>query len=170
MRIFISIILLVLTLTSFSQEYEKSLGLRFGVTTGLTYKKFLDKSRAMEATLSTRQQGFQLTAIRMSHELSLYQYSQHIYFMYGYGGHIGYYRDSEFSAFFLPTPLKFKNKVMAPAMGIDGYIGFEYRFDNLPLALVVDYKPYFGFCLPGFHVWNDMNPFDFGFSVKYILK
>lgn len=96
MRIFISIILLVLTLTSFSQEYEKSLGLRFGVTTGLTYKKFLDKSRAMEATLSTRQQGFQLTAIRMSHELSLYQYSQHIYFMYGYGGHIGYYRIRNF--------------------------------------------------------------------------
>ena len=160
MRLLIILPILLISLNVNSQEYYQSVGLRGGLTSGLTYKKFLNEVKAMEATISFRYEGLQITAIRQFHDLTFYRHSDNFYFIHGYGGHIGIV-DSKNKKFLFST----KNyDGVAPVIGLDAYLGIEYRADNYPFVIGIDFKPFIEFSIsPPF----DMEIFDFAFFVKY---
>ncbi len=156
--------LLFIIIDSYSQDYFQAAGFRGGVTSGITYKKFLNEMKAMEAILSFRKGGIQITTIRQYHELTLYKYSDNIYFMRGFGGHLGFFYDKP-NTFLKFSFLQNKDRVFAPVIGIDAYFGLEYRADQLPLVFGIDYKPFIEFSLLPFN----MNIWDMAFYIKYIF-
>lgn len=166
-RLFILTIITLTTIACFTQDYFQAIGVRGGITRGITYKKFLDEMKSMEAILSARDGGLQLTVIRQYHELALYQYSENIYFMKGFGVHLGYNHNTPKSWFIPATVSRFDHDIYYPLIGFDAYFGLEYRSDQIPFIFGMDYKPSFEFIplLPPFnmHLW------DIAFCIKYIF-
>lgn len=158
----ILLIFICLPLTSSGQKYNRSAGLRGGLTSGFTYKKFLNQEKAMEAILSFREAGVQLTALREYHEITLLEYSDNFFFMQGYGGHIGFLYTDRYD--FLFTKTQYPSKKVTPVIGMDAYLGLEYRIEEFPLVGGIDFKPFIEFSL--------RDPFsirmiDFAFFIKY---
>lgn len=118
---------------AYSQGYSNAIGLRGGLSNGITFKHAMS-SNAAEAILSVRDHGFNLTG--------LYEFQnplddvENLYWYYGVGAHLGLY-DKDQST--LDTDL---------ILGVDGIIGLEYNFNQVPLNISLDYKP--GFNLIGY--------------------
>lgn len=155
--------ILIISFTSFSQDYYQSVGFRAGFTSGITYKKFLNEMKAMEAIISFRKNGLQITALRQYHEMALTQFSDNIFVMHGYGGHIGFLYAEKDEFLFFSRVIKEDSRGVAPVIGLDAYFGFEYRMYELPFTIGIDYKPYIEFSLLPFK----MNIWDIGFYAKY---
>ncbi|MCK9311684.1 MAG: hypothetical protein M0P26_05340 [Bacteroidales bacterium] len=140
--------------TSFSQNYNTGIGLRAGYYNGLTIKHFLSGNTAFEGIISTRWQGVEVTG--------LYEIQNHITnaggldWFFGFGGHLGFWNGDHTS---WGTPDK--NYTI---LGIDGIIGLEYSFRQIPINIGIDWKPtlnlvgYTGF-------WSDGG----AFSIRYIF-
>ena len=117
------------------RDYETGIGLRAGVAYGLTVKHFTSDRSAWEAILSTRWQGFLLTG--------LYELHQDVFnttnfnFYYGVGGHLGEWPGD------IPHHPWFDDSSNHLAIGIDGIIGLEYTFDEVPFSVSLDWKPAF---------------------------
>ena len=163
-KVYFSLFLISVFTACYAQDYYQAVGLRGGVTSGITYKKFLNEMKAMEAILSFKRGGVQLTAVREYHDLTLYKFSDNFYLMKGYGGHVGFYYDEPRSF------LKFRffdenERMFAPVIGLDAYVGLEYRPDQLPVVLGIDYKPFFEFSFVPF----SLNLWDTAFYIKLIL-
>ncbi len=147
----------------YSQEYIQAIGLRGGYTSGVTYKKFLDEMKSMEAIMSFRKNGLQMTVLRQYHDINIYNKYDKFYFINGYGGHIGFIYAHKDEFLFFDRILKKEGRAFAPVIGIDAYLALEYRVDNLPFTLGLDYKPFIEFSLLPFK----MNLWDFSFFIKY---
>ena len=133
-KIFVGL-LFVFMLVPFAkaQTYSNALGLRGGLSSGITLKHSMGESNALEGILSVRDHGFTLTG--------LYEFQNplddvaNLYWYYGFGAHAGLY-DKDASS--VGTGV---------IIGVDGIIGLEYNFDQVPLNIGLDYKP--GFNLIG---------------------
>jgi hypothetical protein len=145
---------LISSLFSYSQDYTTGIGLRGGPSNGLTVKHFISQKAALEGILSTRWGGFGLTGL---YELNVPIKSvSRLNFYYGLGGHIGSY-DGKRNGWFKDD----KNHTI---IGIDGIIGLEYNFKEIPFNIGVDYKP--GFNLIGYSgYWGDEG----ALSIRYIF-
>ncbi|MFC2137535.1 hypothetical protein ACFLTE_05105 [Bacteroidota bacterium] len=165
-KLLLILIIFILSFNIYSQEYYQSVGARGSITSGITYKKFLNEMKAMEAIMSFRKSGIQVTALRQYHELTLYKHSDNYYFIHGYGGHVGfiYAHKDEFLLF--NRVLKEDGRGFAPVVGLDAYLGLEYRMDQLPFIIGFDYKPFIEFSLLPFK----MNLWDFSFFIKYTFN
>ncbi len=122
--------MLLLLLLSKSEIYGQSgawgLGLRIGNPTGITAKKYLGASNALEVALGTNYNsgGFELLA----HYLFHFPVSNApgLDWYYGFGGQVQTHdrkegnRDDDFE------------------MGADGVIGLEYVFPNAPVSVFLD--------------------------------
>jgi len=162
-KLLLILITLIISCNIYTQEYYQSIGFRGSITSGITYKKFLNEMKAMEAIMSFRKNGIQLTALRQYHELTLYKHSDNFYFIHGYGGHIGFIYDHKDEFLFFKKILKEEGRGFAPVVGLDAYLGIEYRMDEFPFTIGFDYKPFIEFSLLPFK----MNLWDFSFSIKY---
>ena len=58
----------------FAKEYEKAVGLRGGLTSKITYKKFLNDIKAMEAMISFRVNGPHINALRKHHQITFLEF------------------------------------------------------------------------------------------------
>ena len=121
----------MIALTAHAQPYETGIGLRGGFSNGLTVKHFLNETDALEGILSTRWQGFNITGLYEVHntpfaieELSWY---------YGGGAHIGFWNGDHASWGDVNTSYT--------VIGIDGVLGLEYSFGDIPLCISLDWKP-----------------------------
>jgi hypothetical protein len=119
-------VLTILSLNLFAQDYQKSLGLRLGLSTGVAYKQFISPNNAVELIGNAQfydgnsyfgLSGEYLWAWKLVDKLSWYV---------GPGASIGAWtkNDSGFN------------------LAINGMVGLEYKFD-IPLALGVDFNPHF---------------------------
>lgn len=146
-----------------TQEFAREAGFRGGLSAGLTYRQYLRDNLSYEALLSFRHSGMQLTLLRQIHETTLQAYAENFYFLYGYGGHAGYYFTDRYrSAFWKETYYQYRR--FSPLLGVDGFAAIEYRLNTIPLTVAFDYKPYFEVSLYQFfriQIW------DFAFAVKY---
>ena len=70
-----------------AQEYKNAAGFRFGLSNGLTFKRFINSDSALEGILTSRWHGFNVTGLYEVHK-NLFNDSQ-INFFYGFGGHLG---------------------------------------------------------------------------------
>lgn len=141
--------------TSAQSTYNTGIGLRGGITNGLTVKHFLDEANALEGILSTRFRGFQITGLYERHTTAFDE--ERLNWFFGVGGHIGAYDDYD-------GP--FDNDRYGngqPVIGIDGIVGLEYHIEPIPFTIGVSAKPFFEFAEPGFVFW------DAGLSVRYVF-
>ena len=117
--------LLAFAIASFSvvsaQDYNWGVGVRIGGGTGGASVKYkFNTANAIEGIMSAYwTNGFVVTAL---YERYVPVLGRGFHFYYGAGAHIGSWK---------------KNF----AFGVDGIIGLEYKFKDVPLALSLDYKP-----------------------------
>jgi len=124
------LILFLTALLSFhavAQEYKTSLGLRAGWPYGLSIKHFMSRTNAVEGILASSWQGFVTTAL-LENEHPTKSFPNLNWF-WGVGGHIGFWDNNPHV------------NTTGSVIGLDGIIGLEYTFDEIPLNLSVDILP-----------------------------
>jgi hypothetical protein len=129
----ILIILMTIFLGSalMSQDYDTGIGLKVGMAPGLSVKHFFTTNGALEGIATYRWNGVNVTGLAEFH-LPVFD-TEGMYFFYGGGIHLGVW-DSGKAIDKLPTGSKFN-------FGVDGVIGIEYAFSDVPLCLGLDWKP-----------------------------
>jgi len=131
-----------------AQDYDLAIGVRLGLGSGLTVKKVLSTDASVEGILDFRYRGFSVTGL---YELNRYDAFDvdRLNWYYGGGAHVGTYRT--FGSTLL-TCVDCNNSEFF--MGIDGIIGMEYNFTEIPVNVSIDWKPSFN--LVGFRgFWGD---------------
>ncbi len=137
------VFLLTGTAVAQAQDYRWGIGVRGGVEcTGIAFKYNFDPANSIDAMLALIPRNANLFAL---YERHIPVIAEGFRFFYGGGANLGSWKD------------KF-------TFGIDGVVGLEYKIKPIPLALAIDYKPF----------WNMVghNRFiadDFGFTVKVVF-
>lgn len=114
-----------------AQEYKTGIGVRAGFSSGLTVKHFTSQSIALEGLITTRWQGFDFTGLYEVHNQAFDV--KRLNWYYGGGAHLGFYNGSY--AYWGDRGTAYT------VFGIDGIIGMEYNFDEIPINIGVDWKP-----------------------------
>lgn len=135
-----SLIALILIVTFFSasslkanaQPYGNAVGLQVGSVLGVNFKSFLTHRGALEADVSYYVRGGVMGTLVYQHHFELVD-NFNLYL--GGGVNIGAVGLS-------------KGKNAEFALGVDPNLGFEYSFDNAPIALGFDYRPMINFTAP----------------------
>jgi hypothetical protein len=169
MRILILLILLTVCTTSMAQHHKQYLGVRGGISSGISYKIFKDEFTAFEGILSYRSGGIQLIALIEAYKPVYLKHSDKVYFYSGMGVHLGYkgWEKNTLLGSSVFSDHRITYEKYSPVIGLDGILGFEYRFESVPLIIALDYKPFFE--LFGQNFFN-LHISDFGFSVKYVFN
>ena len=119
-----------MAMTANAQDYNTGVGLRGGFTSGLTVKHFLSSNTAVEGILSTRWRGFDITGLYEIHNQAFNVPGLNWY--YGFGGHIGFWNGKHVS---------WGSDNSYTVIGIDGILGLEYSFTEIPFNISIDWKP-----------------------------
>ena len=157
MRKFIltSIIALAFISISSAQDYKTGIGLRAGYPAGLTVKHFISNKAALEGILATQWRGFVVTGLFEAHKRLADV--DNLNWFYGFGAHIGFWNGNYHSYWMEPG-------ASYTVVGIDGILGLEYSFKDIPINLSLDWKPAFN--LTGYTgFWGDGG----ALSIRYIF-
>ena len=146
--------LVVFTLATAAQEYKTGFGFRGGLSNGLTIKHFIGSDIAVEGLMTARYKGWNITGL---YEIHTEPFNvNNLYFYYGLGGHIGSWQTMKGKPWWDDTE-------MHSVIGIDGIIGLEYNFLNVPFSVSLDWKP--GLNIIGYpKFWGD----ELSLSVRYV--
>ncbi|MDO9341554.1 MAG: hypothetical protein Q7T72_13650 [Bacteroidales bacterium] len=127
------LIVFCLVSVSYAQDYKTGIGLRVGPYNGLTVKHFMGEKPAFELILATRWSGFVITGLYEIHNQAFN--TERLKWYYGFGGHIGFWNGDYTHNYW--------GKVGTPytVVGIDGILGLEYSFTEVPINIGVDWKP-----------------------------
>jgi len=139
---------------SAAQDYNTGIGFRGGPFLGLTVKHFVGTRSALEGLLCTRWQGFEVTGLYEIHNPAFDV--NRLKWYYGVGGHLGFYNGDN------TTWGDVGNTYTV--VGVDGIIGLEYSFDEIPINLSLDWKPSFSFV-----GYSHFFPDGAAFPIRYIF-
>ena len=156
LKVFATFILILLVSTLKAQDYHTGLGLRASTYPGISVKHFFSTNMAGEGILTVRWGGFNVTGLAEWH-LQVFD-TEGFYFLYGGGAHLGAWDSGR--DYYGTT--REGNKVF---LGIDGIIGLEYAFQDIPLSIGLDWKP-------GMNVISDFGFFfdDLGLSFRFLFR
>ncbi|MCK4664166.1 MAG: hypothetical protein KAT68_14960 [Bacteroidales bacterium] len=163
MRYSILIFLLLITFSAFSQNYWHAAGVRGGLSSGITYKKFLDDENAFEGMISFKR-GIKFTLLKEVHEPKFNEFVENLYVFHGFGGHLGFLNKDYNSETIKIINTELNKSYTTPVIGLDAIMGIEYRFESVPFVIGIEYKPYFD--LFGKSIF-DIHLGDFAFALKY---
>jgi hypothetical protein len=155
MKKFLAIITIAVLFTAIAgaQDYRNGIGLRGGLYNGLTFKHFLGGNSAVELIGSTRWSGFEITGLYEIHNRAFDV--DRLNWYYGIGAHVGFYNGDNTNWGTAGTAYT--------VVGVDGILGLEYNFTELPINISLDWKPAFNFI--GYsHFWGDGG----ALSIRYI--
>jgi hypothetical protein len=158
MRKIILTLTLALLISSFAnaQDYNNGVGLRLGFSNGLSVKHFISQRSALEGLLSTRWRGFDITGLYEMHNQAFDV--ERLNWYYGGGGHIGFWNGDNTSGRWGVAGVNYT------VIGIDGIIGIEYNFAEVPINISLDWKPAFN--LTGYSgFWGDGG----ALSIRYVF-
>ena len=116
-----------------SQSYKSAIGARFGSPFSASYKTFLNESGAVELNLGFRTFGFG----SWISGAAAYQIHKDIpsvaglKWYYGAGGIVSFYTYNS----------SYLSDAGGIGFGIQGYLGLDYAFTDIPLNLSVDWVP-----------------------------
>jgi hypothetical protein len=137
---FATLILLIINVKtgSFAQQnYKTALGLRLNGGAGISVRHSLKENQSIEGILYTRWQGVNITGI---YSVNYPVFSEPGFnFFIGGGGHIGFW-DRDRNPWW-DEDKEYNDTRMV--LGVDGQIGLEYTFKEIPLNLAIDWKPAF---------------------------
>ncbi len=145
------IIVAGLAISSYGQDYKTAIGLRAGVPYGLTVKHFVSQQNAFEGILASRWGGFVATVL-YENEHWTGEYPGLNWF-FGVGAHVGFWNNNPYVT-----------GDGGSVIGLDGILGLEYTFDEIPLNLSLDIMPSFN--LIGSTGWGGING---GLSIRYVF-
>jgi hypothetical protein len=148
--------ILIIFVVSFAnaQDYRTGIGLRGGFSNGLTVKHFLTGKTAVEGILSTRWRGFDVTGLYEIHNQAFN--TERLNWYFGFGGHVGFW-NGDYANWGEPG-------ISYIIVGIDGILGIEYNFKEVPINIGLDWKPAFNLIgYTGF--WGDGG----ALSIRYIF-
>ena len=154
-KIILTIVLTISIITLASaQDYKTGIGLRGGLSQGITFKHFISEKTALEGLLSSRWRGFDITGLYEIHNVAFEV--DNLKWYYGFGGHIGFW-NGDYATWGTPG-------ISYTVIGIDGILGIEYSFSEAPINIGLDWKP--GFNLVGnSQFWGDGG----AISIRYIF-
>lgn len=148
--------------TASAQEYKTAVGARLGYPLSASLKYFLnDNGHALEGYVGTRGWGYgrfvNVSVAYQIHNRLDIEGLEGLYWYYGGGAAVFFWNyDNAFV---------FDDDYSSTAFGIQGYLGLDYAFDDVPINLSVDWVPTFS-----------LNGYSRGFgggygslSVRYIL-
>lgn len=150
-------------------DYNTGIGLRAGhAESGLTVKHFINNGAAIEGILSS---GWYYGGSRIT---GLYEMQKplgsNFSWFWGVGGHIGMYRERYwYRGDCKNGTYEYKGTVYncdgsRVIVGIDGIIGLEYKFEQIPFTIGLDLKP--SIDIIG---WGRSNFTDAAFSFRYVF-
>lgn len=114
--------------TANSTTYKTAFGVKIWDGGGLSLKTFLDEKNALEFIGFFNSNGARVVGLYEIHgDLNT---ETNLKWYIGGGGHVGFYK---------------VNDVSKTVIGVDGVIGVDYKFKNLPLNLSLDWQPAFEF-------------------------
>ena len=121
-------------------QYNASLGLRLGGTTGLSGKYFYKPTKAVEGIIGWYGNGFSLTGL-VEKYTPVYN-ATGLYIFYGGGAHLAFYDGQPgYDSHFGREIDYYRNNDVG--LGINGIVGMEYRLpEGIPIAISVDLKPF----------------------------
>lgn len=149
----------------YGQFYPLEAGGVGGISSGLTFRAYLHEELSYEALLSFRNEGAQFHLFRQHHKELRMMEDGNLNLIYGFGSHFGFYYSEDYTIFF--QEVHYGRRVFSPLLGMDGFVGLEYRFHEIPLSIGLNYKPYMELSwrqIFGINLW------DFGFSFKYRFR
>jgi hypothetical protein len=145
--------------------YDFAIGLRAGETTGLTLKKSIGNSSAIEGVLGFRHYGGSVTVLYEKYTPAFVAKGLNWY--YGLGGHAGIYNHHHLVYYKDPRKgwYKYYYYENTFTLGIDGILGLEYKIPNTPIAASLDIKPFLEFGNRG-GIFTHLDP---GLGIKIAL-
>ncbi len=138
--IILSIILTLIFIRVTKAQYNTSIGIRIGGTSGVTAKYFYKPSTAVEGIIGTFGDGFSITGL-MEKYSPVYN-ANGLYVYYGGGAHVAFYNDRDnYTTHFGREVDYHKNNDVG--FGVNGIVGIEYRLpEGIPIAISLDLKPF----------------------------
>ncbi len=157
--LFIFLFVLFTAASSFGQNYNSAIGLRFGYPTSVSYKKFLNEKNALELYAGFRGFGsYSYLSANVAYQIhNPIKSVEGLSWYYGLGA--GAYIYSFDSGFNYGDSGKL-------SIGLSGYLGLDYSFKDTPINLSVDWVP--TFFLTGYG--NGFGGEQGAFSARYILN
>ena len=148
----VSLFILLFSHSISAQNYKNALGLRIGSPYGITGKHFFSDKTALEGILSFGWGGFGLTGLMEIHNET--NQVANLKWYYGFGGHVAFWNDHPNNPW--------NGGESDGAIGVDGILGLEYTFDDIPLNLSIDW-------IPSINLIGDIGFADFqlGISARY---
>lgn len=160
-QIIIIAILFCTSLSSSAQDLKQAAGIRLGWTPGFEYRIYTDDANSYKFLLGTRDRGVQLHFFKEFHRYDLFSFSDRITFLYGAGLHAGY---EKWDVIHYHQNTEYYETRAGLIVGLDGLVGLEYTFYEVPISMGIEAKPYFEFL--GQEVF-DIQIFDIAFTAKY---
>lgn len=145
------IVLLFSSVDGFGQYYSSAVGVRLGNASGITGKVLMGKKTYLEGILTARWDGFNITGL--IEIVQPFPDTPGLTWYYGAGANIGIWDD--------PGDMSVDADLN---VGADFIIGMDYTFEDVPINLSIDWKPYF------IVLTNPRFEFDeFALSVRYTI-
>lgn len=143
--------------------YSTALGLRGGLTSGITLKHFTSGNTAIEGIIGIRPFGMSITGL---FEFYYPIATDGLQWYYGFGGHAafrtgGAYYNDRMRGNRFDRELDYQRTDLG--MGVDGIVGIEYKIPPIPFAISLDLKPFIEFNTSG-RVYIALDP---GLGVKF---
>ena len=140
-----------------AQDYRGSLGFRISGfnSNGLTGKLFILPDKAIEGILAARWRGMHIAGLYEIHAPAFNVTGLTWY--YGPGMHIATWKDTSKNPWW-------DDDVNHTVIGVDGIIGIEYTFGEIPFNLSLDFKPAFHI-IGHFGFWYD----ELAVSIRYVF-
>jgi hypothetical protein len=132
MKLLLAITAFLLALAATAQPYNKAIGIKFPVGTGVTYKKFISEKSAFEFQALHATEAFRVNGLYEFH--FPFTKAEGLSWYVGPGVHVGFYKNDYQ-----------KNYNSKMDLGIDGVIGLDYKFGGIPINVAVDWQPSFSF-------------------------
>ncbi|MDA3822429.1 MAG: hypothetical protein PF450_07470 [Bacteroidales bacterium] len=140
---------------SFAQDYTTGIGLRGGLSNGVTIRHFIGETTAVEGLIQTRWSGFSLTGLYELQRNDAWDVDR-LNWYYGVGAHVGMYNSTDY------TWANTTGSVVV--LGIDAILGIEYNFEEIPINISADWKPAIN-VIGGTKFWPDGG----ALSIRYIF-
>ena len=126
--LFASALMILLGFSAKSQDYKTAIGMRGGLSQGLTVKQFMGSNVAVEGIFAIFNRSMYITGLYEIHKASAFGVDR-LNWYYGGGAHAGtyhYVNDNNPDIF---------------SIGIDGILGIEYNLTEIPISISIDLKP-----------------------------
>lgn len=162
MKIICTSILFLLLITCVKgQNYTRDAGLRFGNGITASYRQFTKETTALEIYLSYQERGMRIGGLKQLFIPVLEQYSENFKLYYGYGVHAGFTYTNSHKV--LNRKYKY-DWTFSPVFGMDGMVGLEYYFPEVPIMVSSELRPYFEFSTTRIFM---VRPLNMSLSLKY---